>query len=175
MKSPGRLFWPLAATLVLADCTSKRAIEESVPAIGVPQPVIDGFVRFTLGYNQGAAFSTHLGPHQRWVLIGLVLVVLGLLSRMYGELAARGWTGVTGLALVVGGAVGNLLDRIRSDRGVVDFIDVGIGSTRFYIFNVADAGVFVGAVLLAWTLWQRDRERARGTDASTGGGAGLAS
>ena len=161
MRSPGRLFWPLAATLVLADCTSKRAIEDAAPAVGVPQPVIDDFVRFTLGYNQGAAFSTYLGPHQRWLLIGLVILVLGLMARMYGELATRGWTGVTGLALVVGGAVGNLLDRIRSDRGVVDFIDVGVGSTRFYVFNVADAGVFVGAVLLAWTLWERDRSRAR--------------
>ncbi len=166
MRSPGRVFWPLAATLVLADCTTKRAIEEHAPAVGVPQPVVDDFIRFTLGYNQGAAFSTYLGPHQRWLLIGLVLLTLMLLARMYGELTARGWTGVTGLALVVGGAVGNLLDRVRSDRGVVDFIDVGVGSTRFYVFNVADAGVFVGAVLLAYTLWQRDR------NLSAGGGVG---
>jgi signal peptidase II len=130
--------------------------------------VVDDFVRFTLGYNEGAAFSTYLGPHQRWLLIGMVLLTLAMLARLYGDLASRGWMGVTGLALVVGGALGNLLDRIRSERGVVDFIDVGVGSTRFYIFNVADAGVFVGAVLLAWTLWQRDRAAVRGSDSPPG-------
>ena len=60
-------------------------------------------------------------------------------------------------ALVAGGAVGNLIDRVRWSRGVVDFIDVGVGSSRFWIFNVADAGVTVGAVLLALLILRRDR------------------
>ncbi len=49
-----------------------------------------------------------------------------------------------------------MLDRLRSSRGVVDFIDIGIGSHRFYIFNVADMGVSVGAVMLAYLLWRAD-------------------
>lgn len=56
--------------------------------------------------------------------------------------------------MVAAGAVGNLLDRIRSVRGVVDFLDVGIGDSRFYTFNVADSFVTVGAILLAILLWR---------------------
>jgi signal peptidase II len=62
------------------------------------------------------------------------------------------------LALVCAGAVGNLLDRMRSFFGVVDFIDVGVGDSRWPTFNVADMAVSVGAALLAWVLWQEDRE-----------------
>jgi signal peptidase II len=62
---------------------------------------------------------------------------------------------VTALALLVGGAVGNLVDRVYSPRGVVDFIDLGIGDARFWTFNVADMGISAGAVLLAITLWRR--------------------
>jgi signal peptidase II len=51
-----------------------------------------------------------------------------------------------------------LIDRLRSAQGVVDFIDVGIGAHRWPTFNVADMGVSVGAVLLAWVLWQEDEQ-----------------
>ena len=69
------------------------------------------------------------------------------------------------LALVAGGAAGNLLDRLRTSRGVVDFIDVGIGAHRFYVFNLADVGVTTGAVLLALALWRSpaDDRQAPGT------------
>ena len=53
--------------------------------------------------------------------------------------------------------MGNLLDRVRSPLGVVDFIDVGIGDTRFWTFNLADLGVTVGALLLAAVLWRDDK------------------
>jgi signal peptidase II len=159
MRSPGHVFWPLAAALVLADCSTKRAVEQMTIVPGVSTPVIDGLLRLTLSYNQGAAFSTHFGPYQRWVLIGFTLAILAMLGRWYGRVAPMGWAAVAGLALVAGGAVGNLLDRIASARGVVDFIDVGIGASRFYIFNVADAGLSVGAALLAFALWRGDRLR----------------
>jgi len=64
---------------------------------------------------------------------------------------------VLALALVCAGALGNLFDRLRSDLGVVDFLDVGAGATRWPTFNVADMAVSVGAILLAWVLWQEDR------------------
>jgi signal peptidase II len=161
MRSPGRIFWPLAAALVLADCSSKRAVEQMTLIPGVPKPVIDDVLKFTLSYNQGAAFSTHFGPYQRWVLIAFTLGMLVLLARWYGRVTLLGWSAVIGLALVAGGAVGNLIDRLTSARGVIDFIDVGIGSERFYIFNVADAGLSVGAVLLAFALWRGDRQPVR--------------
>jgi signal peptidase II len=157
MRSPGRVFWPLASLLLLADCSTKRAIEAAEPVVGVPRPVIDGFLQFTLAYNQGAAFSTRFGPYQRWVLSALAAIMLLALARSYRNISQIGKLATAGLALVAGGAAGNLLDRLLSARGVVDFIDVGIGSSRFYIFNVADAGISVGAALLAYALWQRDR------------------
>jgi signal peptidase II len=52
--------------------------------------------------------------------------------------------------------VGNLIDRVRSTRGVVDFIDIGIGNTRFWTFNIADAAITIGAILLAVTLWRTE-------------------
>jgi len=64
-------------------------------------------------------------------------------------------------ALVAGGAAGNLLDRIRSSQGVVDFIDIGVGATRWPTFNLADMGVSVGAIALALSLWLEDARRSR--------------
>jgi signal peptidase II len=63
------------------------------------------------------------------------------------------------LGSVAGGAIGNLVDRVRGSQGVVDFIDVGIGATRWPTFNVADIGVSCGAVVLAISLWREDRSR----------------
>ena len=62
------------------------------------------------------------------------------------------------LGLVCGGAVGNLIDRVLSARGVVDFIDVGVGTYRWPTFNIADSAVTVGAVVLAYVLWMEGRE-----------------
>ena len=143
--------------LLLADCTTKRAIEATEPVAGVSRPVIDGVLRFTLAYNQGAAFSTRFGPYQRWVLSALAIAMLLVLARSYRQISRSGMLATAGLALVAGGAAGNLLDRLISARGVVDFIDVGMGASRFYIFNVADAGISVGAALLAFALWRHER------------------
>jgi len=64
---------------------------------------------------------------------------------------------------VCGGALGNLIDRIRSAAGVVDFIDVGIGDMRWPTFNVADMAVSIGAFLLAWVLWGDEHADEAGT------------
>jgi signal peptidase II len=65
------------------------------------------------------------------------------------------------LALVTAGAAGNLWDRLRSSRGVVDFIDVGFSDARFWIFNLADVAITIGALLLAYLLSRVDAERAQ--------------
>jgi signal peptidase II len=61
------------------------------------------------------------------------------------------------LGLLIGGALGNLISRVQSPRGVVDFIDIGLGSWRFFLFNVADIAVCTGAFLLTFTLWMESR------------------
>ena len=157
MRFPKFAFWPLATTLVLCDCATKRAIEESVVP-GMSRPVIKDVVRFTLEYNRGAAFSMHFGRYERVLLIAGGFAILGILMYLYRDLmrSRTSWPAVVGSALAVGGAVGNLLDRVRSPRGVVDFIDVGIGDSRWPTFNVADMAVSLGAFLLAWVLWGED-------------------
>ena len=157
MRSPGRVFWPLASVLVLADCSTKRMVEATVSLHSDPKPLITDLVRVTLAYNPGASFSTQFGPYQRWVLIGLAVAMLAALAWWYRPAARAGRVAIVGLALVVGGAVGNLLDRIRSNRGVVDFLDLGVGDTRFFVCNLADAGITVGAGLLLYALWRQDR------------------
>jgi signal peptidase II len=69
------------------------------------------------------------------------------------------------LALVCGGATGNLLDRIRSPQGVVDFLDVGVGDWRWPTFNVADSAITVGAMALAIILWLEGRSAHRAKEA----------
>jgi signal peptidase II len=142
-----QLFWPLLLALVLADCGSKRVAEETLTP-HTPHAVIGDVVRFTLGYNPGAAFGMNVGDASRAVFTTLTLLALIALGAMYRTTPADQRVEIAALALITGGAVGNLVDRIRAGP-VVDFIDVGIGSVRFWTFNLADAGITIGAVLLA--------------------------
>ena len=149
-----RVFIPLALALLLTDCATKRLAEEHLPR-GYPQQVVDDVLRFTLSYNTGAAMSSSLGRFSRVGFSVIAVVMLVVLLRVLRTAPPDdAWVGGA-LALICGGAVGNLLDRLRSPNGVVDFIDVGIGTHRFWIFNVADMGVTVGAALLAFLLWRR--------------------
>ena len=79
--------------------------------------------------------------------------MLRVLWGLYRETRDRDNLRTFALALLCGGAVGNALDRLRSADGVVDFIDVGVGASRWPTFNVADVAVTLGAALLAWALW----------------------
>ena len=154
-----RWFWPVFATILLADCTSKELIVSALGARPGPHPVIGDLLRFTVAYNPGAALSIHLGEWSRVGFGVIAIAALIVLFRLYQRTASNGVLRATALALVAGGALGNLLDRIRSPRGVVDFIDVGLGDSRFWTFNIADVGVSVGAILLALVLWQEDRAK----------------
>lgn len=151
-----RLFLPLFLVLLLADCTTKELAESHLVVPHLPHEVLGKTVRLTLAYNEGASFSTTIGPLTRPVLIVVALVVLAGLFRMLVQAAPQARLRVAALALIMAGALGNLLDRLASPLGVVDFIDIGFGGFRFFIFNVADVGICVGAVLLAWTMWHED-------------------
>jgi signal peptidase II len=148
-------WWPLGL-LFLADCTSKRYATEYLEIPHVPHEVLGDVLRFTLAYNPGAAFSLSLGEHSRWILAAVAVLLLGLLFRFYRQTERHDATQALALALIAGGAMGNLLDRLRSPLGVVDFIDIGLGDMRLWTFNVADVGVVSGAVLLALLLLRRE-------------------
>jgi signal peptidase II len=156
-RSKASLFWPIIAVTTVVDVVTKAVAERSLTPRGIPHEVIGNTVRLTLVYNPGAAFGLNLGPNSRWIFAALTIIALVILARLYRATSPRDTWRTVSLGLVCAGAIGNLLDRVRSVFGVVDFIDIGIGDSRWPTFNVADMAVSVGAVLLAWVLWQEDR------------------
>jgi signal peptidase II len=143
-----RVFLPVFAGVFLSDCASKRVAVEQLSPPYVPHDVFGDVVRFTLAYNVRAAMGLTAGAWSRWILAAiavamLVAIVVWLLRTRSTDPRLFG-----GIALIAAGALGNLVDRLRWDRGVVDFIDVGFGDARFWIFNVADMAITIGAVVL---------------------------
>ena len=151
-----RWFWPVLAALVLTDCSTKELVEAELAGHRGPQLVLGSWLRLSLAYNPGAALNFSFGGASRYILASIALGAIGALLVLYRRTAADAALRAAALALVLGGALGNLLDRLRSPRGVIDFIDIGVGDTRFWTFNVADIGVTVGAVLLAVVFWRED-------------------
>ena len=146
-------FWLVVLVIVVADVVTKAwAVATLVPHVTTIQ-VLGDWVQFRLVYNPGAAFGLYLGSYSRWIFLALTVGALAILWRLYRDTREGDAPRVLALALVCAGAVWNLIDRVRSERGVVDFIDVGIGSLRWPTFNIADMAVSVGAFLLAWVLW----------------------
>jgi signal peptidase II len=146
--------------VVIADFVTKRMAIANLD-YGISRNVLGNTARLTLVFNKGAAFGTTVGESSRWIFTVLALAILFVLIRMaHQAVPAERWK-LLALGLVCGGALGNLVDRLRWTNGVVDFIDVGIGEHRFWVFNVADSAVSVGAVLLVLVLWAEERRNAR--------------
>jgi signal peptidase II len=159
-----RLFWGTAAAIVVADVITKL-LAESLLARRLPLAVLGDWVQLRLVYNEGAAFGLHLGEYSRWVFFGLAVIALIVLGSMVRSTRAGDRFRLLALALVCGGAAGNLIDRIRSAQGVVDFVDIGVGGWRWPTFNVADSAITVGAIALALSLWQEGRAQQRAKEA----------
>ncbi len=138
----------VAAVVVIADQLTKWAIVEWVPLYDkVP---LNSFINLTHHKNPGAAFSflADAGGWQRWFFVALASGVSAVIAVWLWRIRRDGQTVLSaGLALVLGGAIGNLIDRILLGH-VTDFIQVWFGSWAFPSFNVADAGISVGAALL---------------------------
>jgi signal peptidase II len=149
------LFWACGLGVVVADLVTKRA---AVLVLAHRQiPLAGDWLSFQLVYNPGAAFGINVGDYSRWVFMILAVVALVFLWAMVRQTHPFQQARLVALGLVCGGAVGNLIDRIKSPRGVVDFIDVWIGPYHWPTFNVADMAVSCGAVLLALILWLEGR------------------
>jgi len=157
-------YWPLAMFVVAADWITKVLAVTHLEPAHIAHPLLGNIVQLTLTYNPGTAFGIPIGGGLagRGALVAVVVVALVVLFGMYRRAAASDVWLATALGLVSGGALGNLIDRLRSARGVVDFIDVRFGTWHFWTFNVADAAVSVGAVLLAIVLWHHDKTQAAG-------------
>ena len=170
MRSNGgkhQLFWTLGGSVVLLDVFTKILAVANLSRIS--RPILGDWLTLQLVYNPGAAFGINVGQYSRWVFFGLAVIALVVLGSMVRHTKPTDRLRLAALALVCGGAVGNLIDRVRSARGVVDFIDVGIGVHRWPTFNVADMAVTVGAVVLAIVLWIEGREAEHGAVAEPSG------
>lgn len=152
------VFWPLFLTVFVADCATKQVAVEHLSPPGTPHDVLDDVFRLTLTYNDGAAMGLPVGGSTT-ILLGLIsLVGASIVFAWYVRVSRDRKLYPAALALVFAGALGNGWERLFLTRGVVDFIDVGWGTYRFYTFNVADACITIGAVVLALLLWLEGRE-----------------
>lgn len=138
----------VAVAIVIADQVTKWAIVEWIPLYDkVP---LNSFINLTHQKNSGAAFSflAQAGGWQRWFFVVLAAGVSAVIAVWLWRIRNDGQTVLAaGLAMVLGGAIGNLIDRIVLGH-VTDFIQVWFGGWAFPSFNVADAGISVGAALL---------------------------
>jgi len=164
MRGKLGLYLGVVGVILIIDQVTKVMAQQTLPPYR-PVPVIGDFFRLTYIYNPGAAFGLNVGDASRFVFLGLAMIAVVVLFLMYRATPIEDRLRLWAICLVTGGAVGNVIDRIRSPRGVVDFFDFGIGTFRWPVFNVADIAVTCGAVLLAISLWREDTEERAGDPA----------
>jgi len=157
-----RLIAALATgVLVLDQLTKVAALGQLRP--GVPVPVIAGFFDLTLVMNPGLAFGmlAAVPPGWRWLVGVLSAAALVVLAAVAGRLLPGGGFPIRlGLGLVFGGAVGNLIDRVRFGA-VVDFLDFHVRGWHWPAFNVADSAITVGVAILALRMMQPEPQPER--------------
>jgi len=157
--SRGWRWLPITVLVILLDQLTKTwIVRHFVYAENLPLlPVLN----ITLRYNTGAAFSmlADASGWQRWLFEALALAVgCGIVFWMHRLDARAQWLLALSLSLILAGALGNLIDRLRLGH-VIDFIDVHWKDAYFPAFNVADSAITVGAVLMLIDAWMEGRRR----------------
>jgi signal peptidase II len=139
----------LSVLVIGLDQLTKLWALHALQPPGMPHPVIPGFLNWTLAFNTGAAFSflAEGTGWQRWFFVVLAVAISGALVVWLARTPRRDWRTALPLAFIVGGALGNLVDRLHAAQ-VTDFIQVYYRQWSYPVFNVADCGITVGAVLL---------------------------
>jgi signal peptidase II len=149
------LIGAVAAVVFTVDRLTKMWVERSVPLYEA-RPVIGDYVRIVHTQNSGAAFG--LLPERTTLLSILSVFAVFAILYYYRQIAGSSPIIAATLGMQLGGALGNLVDRVGQGY-VVDFIDVGIpGGVRFWAFNVADSSIVVGILLVMFLLWQEERK-----------------
>ena len=144
-------FAVLAAAIVIADQLLKHWIVANY-AVDTPVQVVGDWVRIEFIHNAGGLFGLFQNAAPLFALVSVG--VIGMIVALELRWGWRSWLITAALGLLLGGAIGNLVDRITL-RYVVDFVDIGIGTWRWWIFNLADSAVSVSiAVLLLISLFR---------------------
>lgn len=137
------LFVGLAAAVVVIDQATKAAVTSALTP-GQSVPVIGDLVRIVFGQNTGALFGLF---KDNALMFGIVsIAVIAAIVVYHARAASSAYLTIT-LGLLLGGAIGNMIDRLRLGY-VVDFVDAGVGTARFYTFNVADSAISLSILLL---------------------------
>ncbi len=149
MKVTGKTmaFWPIMLTVFLADCSTKAAVVANLDPHD-PVEVIGDVARLNLTFNTNAALGISVGPNSAMILSTVGAIMIALLLMYYRRLPKSAVGASVALAFLLGGAIGNVVDRMAGHSGVVDFIDLGLGTTRFWTFNIADVAICFGAALM---------------------------
>ena len=137
------------ATVIAVDQITKQMVRVLLPLYSSVN-VIPGFLDLTHVQNTGAAFGLLNAadfPYKPAVMIGIAAIALVAIAAYGTQLGFHEWLARFGLSLILGGAFGNLIDRAVAGH-VVDFVDIYWGGSHFWAFNVADAAITVGAVLV---------------------------
>ena len=137
----------VAVLVIIIDQTGKAVVAANLPVGGAwsPFPGPDPFFQIVYTYNTGATFGLFKDLSPVFILIALVIV--GVLILYARRLRPDQWLMCVALGLMLGGAIGNLIDRIRLGH-VIDFIDVGVGTQRWYTSNLSDVSLVLGVILL---------------------------
>jgi signal peptidase II len=154
----GRALALIAVAVLVLDQLSKFAVEKFTSP-GSFQVLIPGLLNLVHTSNPGVAFGLFADSQAPWrapLLILFSLVVIGLIIWMLWTHRAGGTLGSYGLALILGGAAGNVVDRVFH-RSVTDFIDFHLGTYHWYTFNVADTAIVIGAALVILELLRDGR------------------
>jgi signal peptidase II len=148
----------VAVAVFVLDRLTKAWVTENIP-LGTARPILGDYVRIVHAQNTGAAFG--LLPERTTLLSVLSVVAVLAIVYYYRQIASSSWLVSATLGMQLGGAFGNLLDRITQGY-VVDFVDVGAGEIRFWAFNVADSSIVVGIILVTAALWYEEHRSDRG-------------
>ncbi|MDT8368325.1 MAG: signal peptidase II [Longimicrobiales bacterium] len=147
----------VVSPILVLDWLTKRWALDALP--NNPQELLGGLLPLTLAFNRGAAFGLSIGDDSRWFFVPVTILALGLIVALYRQAESDDLLRLGALAFVAAGALGNLWDRVRWDRGVVDFLGpVDLGFWDFPIFNVADVAITTGAMMLALSFWIEERQ-----------------
>jgi signal peptidase II len=156
------LLFLLAVVVLAADQLSKHAVEEWTAA-GSSRVLVPGLLNFVHSTNPGVAFGLLADSNSTWrapLLIVFSVAVIGLILWLLATRRAGGLLGQCGMTLILGGAAGNVFDRIVR-RSVTDFIDFHIADYHWYTFNLADSAIVIGAGLVILELLRDWRHPSR--------------
>jgi signal peptidase II len=145
----------LSVAALTADQLSKYFVEHRTPP-GSIRVLVPGVLNLMHTSNPGVAFGIFADSPNPWrapLLIGFSVCVIALLVWLLATGRAGAWLGECGIALILGGAIGNVFDRLVR-RSVTDFIDFHIGSYHWYTFNLADSAIVIGAFLVILELFR---------------------